>query len=160
MKSNIKTQQFDLDVDKGFTLIEVLVAAAIMAIVVALAGTAFVGILQQNRKAEVESERRTNLNRALDYIANDIRMAKSITAPTSSPVATISSGTGVLRLAIPIPNPQNGSLYNSRSYTTVYYTSGSWTGWDSPNSIWRYANVPLPVPTATSASNPTPITKN
>jgi prepilin-type N-terminal cleavage/methylation domain-containing protein len=164
MKFHIKNQQSDLEVNKGFTLIEVLVAAAIMSIVVALAGTAFVGILKQNRTAEFESERRTNLNRALDYIANEVRMATSVTSmaatsPTTTfPAVTISSGTGVLRLRIPVPNPENGSVYNSRLYTVVYYRANSWTGWESPNSIWRYSNVrnPVPIRTVSPFVTPTP----
>lgn len=162
MKSHIKNQQSDLEVNKGFTLIEVLVAAAIMSIVVALAGTAFVGILKQNRTAEFESERRTNLNRALDYIANEVRMATSVTTIAAGvpigtfPAITMTSGTGVLRLRIPVPNPESGSVYNPRSYTVVYYRSNSLTGWESPNSIWRYSNVPNPVPIRTAAPLVTP----
>ncbi|MEA5575421.1 prepilin-type N-terminal cleavage/methylation domain-containing protein [Anabaena sp. UHCC 0451] len=160
MKSDIKNIQSEVDVNKGFTLIEVLVAAVIMSIVVALAGTAFVGIIQQNQKAKFESDRRTNLNRALDYIANEIRMARTVTiaapSPTASPATTITSGTGVLRLRVPVPNPENGSAYNPRQYTVVYYTAGSATGWESPNSIWRYANVPNPVPIRTATPLLTP----
>ncbi|MBD2293555.1 prepilin-type N-terminal cleavage/methylation domain-containing protein [Anabaena sphaerica FACHB-251] len=166
MNFYIKNIKFNDDVNKGFTLIEVLVATIIMAIVVALAGTAFVGILKQNRKAELESERRSNLNRALNYVANEIRMAKTVVAAdsTASPptTTTITSGTGVMRLIIPVPNPASGvdasgtKFYNNRSYTVVYYTSGSWTGWDSPNSIWRYSNARNPLPDATGTNNPNP----
>jgi prepilin-type N-terminal cleavage/methylation domain-containing protein len=160
MKFYIQTLKSDVDVNKGFTLIELLVAAAIMSIVVALVGIAFVGILKQNRKAEFNSERRTNLNRALDYIANEVRMATTVAVPTASPTTTIYSGTGVLRLKVPVPNPASGSVYNSRLYTVVYYRSNSWTGWDSPNSIWRYSNVPNPVPIRSEAPLVTPTPNN
>ncbi|TAF11215.1 MAG: prepilin-type N-terminal cleavage/methylation domain-containing protein [Nostocales cyanobacterium] len=86
MKSYIKNPKSDVDVNTGFTLVELLVAAVIMSIVVTLAGTGFVAILQQNRKAEFESRRRADLNRTLDYIANDIRTATKIEAGASGEV--------------------------------------------------------------------------
>ncbi|WP_413175654.1 type II secretion system protein J [Anabaena azotica] len=165
MKYLTKKIRSNFDIDQGFTLIEVIVAAAIMSVVVALAGTAFVGILQQNRKAEFESQRRTNLNRALDYIANEVRMARTIhvatpsPTPTTIPSTTIPSGTGVLRLTIPYTI---GNI--TRTYTVVYYTSTSSNGWKNPSSINRYSNVPIPVPvtptptpaTVTSVPSPSP----
>ncbi|NET72490.1 MAG: prepilin-type N-terminal cleavage/methylation domain-containing protein [Sphaerospermopsis sp. SIO1G2] len=80
MKSPIKLIKANLDINAGFTLIELLVATIIMSIVVTTALTGFIAILQQNQKAEMETQRRTNLNRALDYIANDIRRANRIEA--------------------------------------------------------------------------------
>lgn len=139
----IKNLVSDVDTNKGFTLVEVLMAAAIMSIVVTLAGTAFVGLLQQNQKAKAESDRRTNLNRALDYIANDIRMANKIESTTG---LTLPSGaTGVLKLTI--PNPV------ATPYHVIYYISNSLTGWESPRSIMRFqANNT----TTTTVPDPTP----
>lgn len=142
----IKNLVSDVDTNKGFTLIEVLMAAAIMSIVVSLAGTAFVGLLQQNQKAKAESDRRTNLNRALDYIANDIRMARTI---ESTAGLTLPSGaTGVLRLTIPNQDPAVSTPYN-----VIYYISNSLTGWESPRSIMRFQSsnnttTTVPDPTA------------
>ncbi|QYX29829.1 PulJ/GspJ family protein [Sphaerospermopsis torques-reginae] len=131
MKNYLKFIKSNHAADKGFTLIEILVAAAIMSIVVTLAGTAFVALLQQNQKAKAESDRRTNLNRALDYIANDIRMAKTIESTTG---LTLPSGaTGVLKLTIPNPDPAVSTPYH-----VIYYISNSLTGWESPRSIMRF----------------------
>jgi prepilin-type N-terminal cleavage/methylation domain-containing protein len=158
MKNYLKFIKSNHAADKGFTLIEILVAAAIMSIVVTLAGTAFVALLQQNQKAKAESDRRTNLNRALDYMANEIRMARIIQvvtpspSSTSTPATTIPSGTGVLRLAIPYTTSSGTSYYD-----VVYYISNSSNGWENPNSINRYSNVPLPVP-PTPTPSPSPLT--
>jgi len=73
----------------GFTLIELLVAMSITTIVVGLAGSGLVTIMDANNKGEAETQRRTNLNRALDFISDEVRMASSVsdssvTAPTWS----------------------------------------------------------------------------
>ncbi len=75
---NYKTRQSSLNSNEGFTLIELLVATAIMTVAVSIVGVGLVAMLNQNKKAESESNRRANLNRALDYIANEVRTAKNI----------------------------------------------------------------------------------
>ncbi|NJK30645.1 MAG: prepilin-type N-terminal cleavage/methylation domain-containing protein, partial [Acaryochloris sp. SU_5_25] len=53
---------------KGFTLPELLVAAAISLGVVALGGFGLVSILTSSQAANAQNERRTELNRSLDFI--------------------------------------------------------------------------------------------
>lgn len=62
----------------GFTLVELLVAIAITGIVISAAGFGLVNILQANKKAEAATERRRELNRALDFIAEEVKMASNI----------------------------------------------------------------------------------
>ncbi|MBW4622965.1 MAG: prepilin-type N-terminal cleavage/methylation domain-containing protein [Cyanosarcina radialis HA8281-LM2] len=68
----------------GFTLIELLIAIALTTIIVAGIGIGLVNILQANEKTEAETASRNNLNRALDFISDDIRTASnaSSSAPT------------------------------------------------------------------------------
>lgn len=156
----LNKRQYSVHKNGGFTLIEVLVATMIMAIVVALAGSGLVAMLNQNVDSAAESNRRINLNRALDYISNEVRMAKSIQAPSSSIIP--SGGTGVLQLTIPIYSC--GAFNPEKSYTVVYYTYPSSGLWESPTSIKRYVNIntpvpdptPCPTPTNTSALTPSP----
>ncbi len=70
--------------NRGFTLTELLVAAAVGGIVVAMSGWAMVVILQNNRRIEEQAITRMNLSRALDFISDDIRSAIRIstTAPS------------------------------------------------------------------------------
>lgn len=110
MKSHTKNIKSNHAADKGFTLIEILVAAVIMSMVVTLAGTAFVALLQQNQKAKAESDRRTNLNRALDYMANEIRTAKKIESTTVAGE--------VIKLTLPD---------NSNVIYSIADSSGVWT---------------------------------
>jgi len=114
----------------GFTLIELLVAMAISTIVIGVAGFGLVTILDKNNKAEAETLRRTNLNRALDFIADDIRESKSVstTLPPAWTSWTVPTGyTGVLFLTKPGTPTQ-----------VAYYTrSSSGVVWQGPQIIYR-----------------------
>lgn len=114
----------------GFTLIELLVAMAISTLVIGIAGFGLVTILDKNNKAEAETLRRTNLNRALDFIADDIRESKSVstTLPAAWTSWTVPTGyTGVLFLTKPGTPTQ-----------VAYYTrSSSGVVWQGPQVIYR-----------------------
>ncbi|WP_353931322.1 type II secretion system protein [Okeanomitos corallinicola TIOX110] len=136
MKSQIKKIKSDFVVEKGFTLIELLVATVIMSLVVTLAGTAFVSILQQNKKAEFETQRRTNLNRALDYIANEIRMANTISAGSDSEVMSLTIPTLTINYPVGVtnPTPNDALSYEFDNSNTVTYSIGDSTGVWADNS--------------------------
>lgn len=63
----------------GFTLIELLAAISLTTIVVGAAGFGVVTIMNANAESETKTQRRVELNRALDFIAEDIRRAKTAT---------------------------------------------------------------------------------
>lgn len=116
----------------GFTLIELLVAASITTIVVALAGSGVVAMLQSSNKAESENLRRVELNRALDFINEEVRMAKSIAIDASANLTTVakdfkSSGTPVLTLEIP-----------GVSQRVIYYLKDASSPWVGPKVIYRW----------------------
>ena len=121
MKYHIKNIVSYPTYNKGFTLIELLVATVIMSIVVTIAGTGFVAILQQNQKAELATQRRTNLNRALDHIANDIRSANTIESEDSP---------GVFKLTIPA-----NRIDGDAEKTLTYSITDSNSIWEGPKSI-------------------------
>jgi type II secretory pathway component PulJ len=88
MKINNKTYQSSA----GFTLIELLVAMSITIIVVTLAGSGLIAIMQNNIKAEAETLRRVELNRALDFIGDEIRTSKTIATNASTNLSTVAPG--------------------------------------------------------------------
>lgn len=69
----------------GFTLIELLVAMLITSIVVTLTGSGLVLIMQKNNAEEAENISQTNINRALDFISDEVRMANSASDTTTAP---------------------------------------------------------------------------
>lgn len=116
----------------GFTLIELLVAASITTIVVTLAGSGVVAMLQSSNKAQSENLRRVELNRALDFINEEVRMAKSIATDASANLTTVapdfkSSGTPILTLEIP-----------GVSERVIYYLEDASSPWLGPKVIYRW----------------------
>jgi prepilin-type N-terminal cleavage/methylation domain-containing protein len=88
---------------KGFTLVELLIAMSLTSVMLTLAGYGVTTILHANRQSESEISRRANLNRSLDFMADEIRMAKAIAVPAANaiPAPTCGTVTGVLDLTMP-----------------------------------------------------------
>lgn len=112
-------------------------------IVVSLAGAGLVTMMQSNSKAEAETLRRTELNRALDFIADEIRMANSVTAASSysiSPASpTCAVPTPVLYLTIPnTSSPPNNVVYYLNDINSCTGTTNLWL---KPATINRVDNV-------------------
>jgi type II secretory pathway pseudopilin PulG len=125
----------------GFTLIELVVAAALSTMVLLAAGGGLAFMNQNNKIAKSESDRRAELNRALDFMADEIRQAQptnSVTAiatdassnlSTAAPNFTSTGKTPVLRLQLP-----------GASEPVIYYLAAKPTGspWFGPNIIYRW----------------------
>lgn len=109
--------------DCGFTLTELLLASLITAIVTTIAGVGLVNILKANQKLTREEERQGELTRALDFIANDIKEARSV----STTVASKSGYQGVFELV------------REDGIKVSYYTSNkkSGTPWRGPRIVYR-----------------------
>lgn len=119
----------------GFTLTELLVATAISGIALTIAGVGLVAIMQKQRESSTEVGQRTNFNRALDFIANEVRMANTVQTPTSGsvPIVPCGTATGVLELTIPKPG-----LPAAQADRVVYYLQ---TLNGCPNSAWLNPGV-------------------
>jgi prepilin-type N-terminal cleavage/methylation domain-containing protein len=117
----------------GFTLVELLVAVAISGTVMSVAGLGLVSILQANKKAEDQTERRMELNRALDYIADDIREARTVQNGAgytiSSPSPDCAVATPVMDLTVP-----------NTTKKIVYYINDI-SGCDEDDTVWLEPGV-------------------
>jgi prepilin-type N-terminal cleavage/methylation domain-containing protein len=112
--------------DQGFTLIEVLLATVIIGIVAASATAGLTAILNQSQRSERKTEERNKLNRALDYISEDVKGARVVQGLDSNN----DGNDDVLQLAFP-----DGS--------NVYYRlSASNSVWRGPNMIQRSETSP------------------
>ncbi|MGK7954316.1 MAG: Tfp pilus assembly protein FimT/FimU [Crocosphaera sp.] len=67
----------------GWTLAELMIAAAMTFVVVMVAGFGLVMILRENKVANATGEMQYDLNRATDFISEEIRNAKTIETRTS-----------------------------------------------------------------------------
>lgn len=136
----------------GFTLIELLIAAAITTIVVGVAGSGLVAITSKNRTVKAETDRRVELNRALDFMTDEVRQATNIATNASTDLGTVasnfntSSKTPVLTLQIP-----------NVSQRIIYYIASPSSNWLGPRVIYRWGPNPDngDTPTDGTYTNPT-----
>ena len=156
----------------GLTLIELLTATVITAVVILVVGNGLMSALNATKVAEAKSARRTELNRAFDFITNEIRMARSINRTDSLSVgnaATLedvvnnaglstaqlgSYGTIALYLELPLevqapaicpadgPNAGLAPPTPTDRDRVVYDIRPSSQGWLPPRSVTRYGRVP------------------
>lgn len=74
--------------NSGFTLTELMIAAFISISVVAFGGWGVATIISSSKTNESQNERRGELNRALDFIAAEVRESVNINSDIGSPVPT------------------------------------------------------------------------
>ncbi|MBW4641192.1 MAG: prepilin-type N-terminal cleavage/methylation domain-containing protein [Gloeocapsa sp. UFS-A4-WI-NPMV-4B04] len=134
MKNNFYNKLSIQKSSAGFTLIELLVAMALTTIVIGITGSGLVAITGKNQKAEAETIRRTELNRALDFISDDIR--QSNLASNSTPLGWTDPlcYSGILYLSKPTGTPGGTQIaYYTRSKTC----GGNTVFWRGPQIIYR-----------------------
>lgn len=112
----------------GFTLTELLVGIALSGITLTLAGVGIISIMQAQQKSAVEVSQRLNLNRALDFMADELRMAKSVSA-AANPTVSCGTATGVLNLTL----PDNSQVV----YYIQNFGSCPRNPWSGPAAIYR-----------------------
>ncbi len=169
---------------EGFTLIELLVAGLLGAVVILVAWSGLISAMSMSQESQSRSARQSELNKALDFMTNEIRMARSINA--SSTVAangtTISLPDVVTSAAVNLANLGNYGtlgLYLERPITNVpaicpvggpnagavppspadfdpivYDIRPSPSGWLQPRMVARYGRVPMADGTINPCSNP------
>lgn len=113
--------------NQGFTLVELLVGMVVTSIFLIFAGSGLISILQSHRQSEAEVDQHTQLTRAVNFIADDIREAK---------VASTAAPTGWT-----VPANYSAILYLTKpdDSTVAYYTFNTSAGssWQGPQVIYR-----------------------
>ncbi|AFY95551.1 PulJ/GspJ family protein [Chamaesiphon minutus] len=69
----------------GFTLIELIVALAITTIVISLTGTGLYALMKANQRSQIETTDRLELEQALAFITDEIKMSRQVQANISWP---------------------------------------------------------------------------
>jgi prepilin-type N-terminal cleavage/methylation domain-containing protein len=70
--------------DRGFTLIEIMLALSITGIVLTLAGGGLFALMNADRRSQIETTDRLELEQALSFISDEIKMSQQIV--TSLPI--------------------------------------------------------------------------
>jgi prepilin-type N-terminal cleavage/methylation domain-containing protein len=119
---------------RGFTLVELLVALVITGIVISMTGSGLYTLMRANHRAQIETTDRLELEQALAFMTDEIKMSKQVL--TSLPLLDIVTGTTHFQAAsgssrvkrILILNPTANS---GLTHPIVYYIA------DPPNSsVW------------------------
>ena len=169
---------------KGFTLVELLVAMTISMIVIFVIGAGLVSATNMSRLNQSRIARQSELNLALDFITNEIRMVRSINQSTSSTAngSTVMLSDVVTSAGVNLANLGNYgtlALYLERRIANapaicpaggpnagasppapanfdpiVYDVRPSPSGWLQPRMLARYGRVPLADGTINPCSNP------
>lgn len=119
----------------GFTLVELMVAMLITSFVISATGFGLVTITNRDKREKAETERRVELNRALDFIADEVRQAKPIATDADADLDKVAPGfnpsdkTPVLTLQIPDVKQR-----------VIYYIASppSDSVWLGPKVIYRW----------------------
>lgn len=94
-------------VEQGFTLIELIAASIMTLFIVGAAGFGMTVMLREQTVATADSDIQYNLNRAVDFISEEVRQASSITTtevwPTGQTVSCIDSPNRTFVLGLTIP---------------------------------------------------------
>ena len=130
----------------GFTLIELIVAIMLSAILMGMTGYGLSIMTSKNQLAEVETQRRVQLNRALEYISEDIRMTRTINLASSY---TINSVTPTCAVATPILSL---TLPNGAATKTVVYYLNDLSSCANNQTVWLQPGVIKRVDLGSSSS--------
>lgn len=116
----------------GFTLPELLVAATISLGIISLGGFGLVSILTSSQVANAQNERRTELNRSLEFVSAEVRQAEKVEATSTLPSEfTLPTGATLALKLFPV-----GS-----TTPVIYYVaspSPSDNTWRGPNVVYRW----------------------
>jgi prepilin-type N-terminal cleavage/methylation domain-containing protein len=118
--------------ERGFTLVELLVALAITGIVMSLAGSGLYAMMNANQRSQIETTDRLELEQALAFMTDEIKMSQQVMTNISSPATKIlgfspASGSSDIKPVLVLKPASNSGLKNS----IVYYLA------DPPNnSVW------------------------
>jgi prepilin-type N-terminal cleavage/methylation domain-containing protein len=120
----------DRAVDRGFTLIELLVAALISGIILTLVGIGLINVLKADQSNEVETRQRLQLNRALEFMSDEIRESKEVSL--TPPVGWAMSGCEALFF---IQKPTTGIADPQVAYYSCPPTTDEL--WKGPRILYR-----------------------
>jgi prepilin-type N-terminal cleavage/methylation domain-containing protein len=122
----------------GFTLIELLMAIVVMGVVSSFISYALSSMINSNQNLAKEQNRRVEVSRALDLIANDLEISQIVpaTLPTGVTGATPVLSMDIIKGACTTPNTAKNRI--SYYIKTVPTTSTSQLG---PNVIYRHGLI-------------------
>ena len=127
--------------EAGFTLVELLVALAITGIVIGLTGSGLYALMKADRRSQIETTDRLELERSVAFMADEIKMSQRITTDpnfaTTNPSGfnPASGSSGHQPILILYPAPTSGLTKPIVYYLADPPNSSVWLG---PRVIYRW----------------------
>ena len=120
----------------GFTLLELIIASTFSVLVIGAAGYGLMNMLRGNQKTNVQVDRRTEVNRGIEFISDEIRKAETIeldpTQAFSDANISDSNAQPILALNIPgVDNDPDGDGVRD-PFPVIYYLSSPKSG-----EVWQ-----------------------
>jgi type II secretory pathway pseudopilin PulG len=115
----------------GFTLPELLISGIIITFLLSVVAYGFSAIQKSSKKNDIQLERRVEIDRALDFIASEVRQAQVIETNTDNTKNYFDSAGRSVVLALKIP-----SFPDDRR--VVYYSAGASSPWVGPQAVYRW----------------------
>jgi hypothetical protein len=133
-------------ISTGYTLTELIIGASISVVVIGAAGMGLMNLLQGNKTSTTEANRRTEVNRALEFISDETRKAQTIETNPSTAFNSAKNNTSLSFDPIegdpdPKKNAQPILALNipGVSQPVLYYISpAESTAWKGPRVIYRF----------------------
>jgi prepilin-type N-terminal cleavage/methylation domain-containing protein len=126
---------------RGFTLVELLVSLVITGIVISLTGSGLYALMSANQRAQIETTDRLELEQALAFITDEIKMSKQVmTSLPLLPIGTThfqaaSGSSRVKPILILSPSANSGLRHPIVYYIADPPNSSVWLG---PRVIYRW----------------------
>ena len=114
---------------RGFTLVELLVALVITGIVISLTGTGLYALMNANQRSQIETTDRLELEQALAFMTDEIKMSQQVMTNIPSEATDFNPASGATAIQIILVlKPAIGSKLTK---PIIYYLA------DPPNSsVW------------------------
>ncbi|WP_295618320.1 type II secretion system protein J [Chamaesiphon sp. GL140_3_metabinner_50] len=127
--------------EAGFTLAELLVALAITGIVIGLTGSGLYALMKADRRSQIETTDRLELERALAFMTDEIKMSQQITIDTESVLTStmnfmpVPGNISIQPILVLSPAPSSGLTKPIVYYVAELPNSSVWLG---PRVIYRW----------------------
>ncbi len=145
MKNNTLIKLFNKQkYSAGYTLTELIIGAGISVVVIGAAGMGLMNLMRGNANSSVQAERRAEVNRALEFISDEVRRAETIQTDVSNTSSGVlysdlpsGFGTNGEKIVLALNVPDLGQINPDKKI--IYYVKpkpdNTWLG---PNVIYRY----------------------
>ena len=124
----------------GFTLTELLISSFIGVLVIGATGYGLTNLLRGNKTATAQTNKRTEINRAMEFISDEIKRADTIDVDPATAFAAVPNPPSGAQpvLALKIPGVKNAGVVSPIIYFVSSPRDADTSVWKGPKVIYRF----------------------